>query len=113
VVVFHRRKLSSDCAQARSQAKCASESCYGFVPIRSVFSLKTVFADNRAARELVCGIGSMQRLRMTLHDSLRICDACKKDKGLQAKAKMILFASKLDCAFREWLNCRLEFSTLC
>jgi len=33
--------------------------------------------------------------------------------GLQAKAKMTLFASKLNCAFREYVNYRLEFSTLC
>src|SRR4029078_1322147 len=72
---------------------------YDFVPTRLAFSLKSVFADNQAARELVCGIGSMQRRRMTLHDSLRICDACKTDMELQAKAKMILFASKLDWPF--------------
>jgi len=83
-----------------------------FVPTRLAFSLKSVFADNQAARELVCGIGSMQRRRMTLHDSLRICDACKTDMELQAKAKMILFASKLDCAFREYWNYRLEFPKL-
>jgi len=89
-----------------------SESSYDFVPTRLAFSLKSVFVDNQAARELVCGIGSMQRRRMTLHDSLRICDACKTDMELQAKAKMILFASKLDCAFRVYWNYRLEFSKL-
>lgn len=35
------------------------------------------------------------------------------DMGRQAKAKMTLFASKLDCAFRGHLNYRLEFSKLC
>jgi hypothetical protein len=91
-----------------------SRACgYDFIPTRLVFPRKNAFADRRAAQELVCDIGSMQRLRMTPHDTLRTCDACKTDMGRQAKAKMELFASKLDYAFRGHLNYRLEFFQSC
>jgi len=72
---------------------------YDFVLTRFVSPRKSVFADRQAARELVCDIGSMPRLRMTPRDTLRTCGAYKTDMGPQAKAKMTLFASKLDCAF--------------
>jgi len=41
----------------------------------------------------------MQRLRMTLHDTVRICGAYKMGIGLQATAKMTLFAWKWNSAF--------------